>query len=49
VFFRIVDFEIFRSDMDKIRAYVDGSKGGRLPFDPVLIFKILVSHAEQFV
>lgn len=44
-----VDFEIFRSDMDKIRAYADGSKGGRLPFDPVLIFKILVSHAEQFV
>lgn len=23
-------------------AYADGSKGGRSPFDPVLMFKILV-------
>jgi len=37
-----VDFETFRSDLDKALAYADGSKGGRPPFDPVLMFKILV-------
>ncbi|BCI65896.1 transposase [Acetobacter aceti] len=37
-----VDFEAFRPDLDKALAYADGSKGGRPPFDPVLMFKILV-------
>lgn len=41
-FSRIVDFEVFRPDMEKALAYFDGSKGGRPPFDPVLIFKILL-------
>mgnify|MGYP003365271588 CR=1 FL=1 len=41
-FSRTVDFEIFRSNLDKTLAYADGSKGGRPPFDPVLIFQILV-------
>jgi len=39
-----VDFEVFRPELDKALAYSDGSKGGRLPFDPVLMFKILVIH-----
>ena len=41
-FSRTVDFETFRFDLDKALAYADGSKGGRPPFDPVLMFKILV-------
>lgn len=35
---RTVDFEVFRPDLDKALAYSDGCR----PFDPVLIFKILV-------
>ncbi|WP_249212885.1 IS5 family transposase [Acetobacter thailandicus] len=41
-FSRIVDFETFRPDLEKALAYSDGSKGGRPPFDPVLMFKILL-------
>jgi hypothetical protein len=41
-FSRTVDFEVFRPDLEKALAYSDGSKGGRPPFDPVLMFKILV-------
>nr|WP_249197414.1 IS5 family transposase [Gluconobacter wancherniae] len=41
-FSRIVDFEVFRPELEKALAYSDGSKGGRPPFDPVLMFKILV-------
>lgn len=41
-FFRTVDFEMFRSELNEALVYSDGSKGGRLPFDPVLMFRILV-------
>jgi len=41
-FSRIVDFEVFRPDLEKALAYSDGSKGGRPPFDPVLMFRIMV-------
>ncbi|NVN38774.1 transposase, partial [Komagataeibacter swingsii] len=41
-FSRTVDFEVFRPDLEKALAYSDDSKGGRPPFDPVLMFKILV-------
>jgi transposase, IS5 family len=37
-----VDFELFRPELDKALAYSDGSKGGRPPFDPVMMFKVLV-------
>jgi IS5 family transposase len=37
-----VDFEVFRPDLEQALAYSTGSKGGRPPFDPVLMFKILV-------
>ena len=30
-----VDFEIFRADLVKARAYSNGSQGGRPPFDPI--------------
>ncbi|WP_249202442.1 transposase, partial [Gluconobacter kondonii] len=41
-FSRTVDFEVFRPELEKALAYSDGNKGGRPPFDPVLMFKILV-------
>ncbi len=40
-----MDFEVFRPDQEKALIYSDGSKGGRPPFDPVLMFKILVIQA----
>ena len=39
---RTVDFEVFRPDQEKALAYSGGRKGGRPPFDPVSMFKILV-------
>ncbi|WP_408872764.1 IS5 family transposase [Gluconobacter roseus] len=41
-FSRTVNFEAFRPDLEKAPAYLRRSKGGRLPFDSVLMFKILV-------
>jgi transposase, IS5 family len=41
-FLSAVDFEIFRPELAAALAYSDGSPGGRPPFDPVLMFKILV-------
>ncbi|WP_264786606.1 transposase, partial [Gluconobacter cerinus] len=37
-----VDFEVFRPDLGQALAYSDGRKGGHPPFDPVLMFKILM-------
>jgi transposase len=42
-----VDFELFRSDLDQALAYADGVQGGRPPFDPVMMFKILVIQATN--
>jgi transposase, IS5 family len=42
-----VDFEIFRADLLKALAYSDGSQGGRPPFDPVMMFKVLVIQAAN--
>ena len=42
-----VDFEIFRPDLDKALAYSDGSRGGRPPYDAVLMFKILIIQAQN--
>ncbi|CCT58815.1 transposase [Acetobacter pasteurianus 386B] len=33
---------MFHPDLDKALLYSGGSKGGRPPFDPVLMFKILI-------
>lgn len=33
---------MFRPDLEQALAYSNGSKGGRPPFDPVLMFKILM-------
>jgi IS5 family transposase len=37
-----VDFEMFRSDLVAALGYSDSAQGGRPPFDPVMMFKILV-------
>ena len=43
----VIDFEIFRPDLDEALAYSDGAKGGRPPFDPVMMFKILIIQAQN--
>jgi len=42
-----VDFELFRPTLDAALSYADGSKGGRPPLDPVMMFKILVIQAAN--
>jgi transposase, IS5 family len=37
-----VDFEIFRPELSAALAYSAGSQGGRPPFDPAMMFKILI-------
>lgn len=46
-FGRAVAFEMFRGDLVKALAYSDGSQGGRPPFDPVMMFKVLVIQAAN--
>ncbi len=46
-FSAVVDFEIFRPELDAALAYGDGTKGGRPSFDPVMMFKILVIQAQN--
>jgi transposase, IS5 family len=38
----VVDFEVFRTDLEMVLARSDRSKGGRPPYDPALMFKVLV-------
>ncbi|HSM30419.1 MAG TPA: IS5 family transposase [Woeseiaceae bacterium] len=42
-----VDFEIFRADLVSALEYTNGPQGGRPPFDPVMMFKILVIQAAN--
>ncbi len=39
--------EVFRTDLVKALSYSDGSQGGRPPFDPVMMFKVLVIQAAN--
>ena len=39
-----MDFELFRPELNAALRYTDRTEGGRPPFDPVLMFKILVIH-----
>lgn len=41
----VIDFEPFRYRLEKALKRSDGSKGGRPPYDPVLMFKVLVLQA----
>src|SRR6516165_8004773 len=40
-----VDFEMFRADLVAALGYSGGAQGGRPPFDPVMMFKILAIQA----
>ena len=42
-----VDFEVFRADLVRALSYSAGSQGGRPPFDPVMMFKVLVIQAAN--
>ena len=42
---RVVDFEIFRSELGRALGRSERAKGGRPPSDAVLMFKILVLQA----
>jgi hypothetical protein len=46
-FAAVVDFEMFRPDLVAALNYSDGAKGGRPPFDAVMMFKILVIQAQN--
>ena len=37
-----VDFEVFRPELEAALACSDGAKGGRPPFDPAMLVKVLV-------
>src|SRR5262245_56195086 len=42
-----VDFEIFRPELDRALAYSNGADGGRPPYDPVMMLKILVVQTHN--
>ena len=44
---RTVDFEYFRTWLVEGLEYSDGSKGGRPPFDPVSMFKVLILQTQH--
>jgi transposase, IS5 family len=35
---RVIDFEVFRGDLEAALSRSDRAKGGRPPYDPVLMF-----------
>ena len=42
-----IDFEYFRGWLVEGLGYGDGSMGGRPPFDPVSMFKVLILQAQH--
>ena len=38
----VIDFEVFRSDLEAALDRADRSRGGRPPYDAVLMFRIVV-------
>jgi transposase, IS5 family len=46
-FGKTVDFEMFRDDLLAVLGYASGPQGGRPPFDPVMMFKVLVIQAAN--
>lgn len=45
----VVDFEAFRPTLASALAYSDGTKGGRPPYDPVTMLKVLILAAQNNV
>lgn len=43
----LIDFEMFRPELNAAVNYSDGSKGGRPPYDVVMMFKILIIQAQH--
>src|SRR5215207_3177125 len=43
----LVDFELFRPDLERVVPRSDGSRGGRPPFDHVFMFKVLILQASH--
>jgi hypothetical protein len=43
----MIDFELFRADLERAVPRSDRAKGGRPPFDHVLMFKTLVLQASH--
>jgi transposase, IS5 family len=43
----VVDFELFRADLERAVPRSDRSKGGRPPFDHVLMFKALILQTNH--
>lgn len=41
-FSRVIDFEVFRAELEAALSRSDGAKGGRPPYDSVLMFKVLI-------
>ena len=46
---KIIDFEGFCTILDMALQYSDGKKGGRPPYDPVAMFKVLILAAQSNV
>ena len=44
---RVIDFEGFRPILEDALCYLDGSKGGRPPYDPVAMFKVSIPAAQS--
>jgi transposase, IS5 family len=43
----VVDFELFRPELERAVPRADRSQGGRPPFDHVLMFKVLVLQTQN--
>jgi hypothetical protein len=43
----VVDFELFRADLERAVPRSDRSKGGWPPFDHVLMFRVLILQANH--
>ena len=43
----MIDFELFRPELERAVPRADRSKGGRPPFDHVLMFKILILQSQN--
>ena len=43
----VVDFEVFRPELERAVPRSDRSKGGRPPFDHVVMFKVLILQTQN--
>ena len=46
---QIVDFEVFRADLERATPRSDRSKDRRPPYDHILMFKVLILQASHSV